>query len=80
MIAYALADDREAMDRVRGRYGAAMAETRHASAFSLVAEQAVRAGDARLADMVSTLADIEGVDAFMAGFAQRFDGPRDPES
>ncbi len=73
-IAFALADDEASVARLKSRYARAMGRTRHAAAFSLLAEDGVAAGDARLVDMVSQLADMTEVDAFMAGFADRFDG------
>jgi len=72
-IAYALAGDRNSVERLAARYGPAMSRTRHASAFSLVTSSGLSAGDARLADLVGRLADMEGADAFMAGFSERFD-------
>lgn len=68
LIAYALAGDRASMDRLQARYGPAMAETEHARAFSLVAEEAVRPGDARLSALVSELADLDDSESLMRGF------------
>jgi len=72
-IAYALAGDEASIERLAARYGPAMSSTRHASAFSLVTSSGLSAGDARLADLVGRLAEMEGADAFMAGFEERFD-------
>ena len=79
-IAYALADDEASVARLKSRYARAMGRTRHAAAFSLLAEDGVAAGDARLIDMVGQLADMTEVDAFMAGFADRFDTADPAES
>ena len=72
-IAFVLADDAASVNRLKSRYSAPMSGTRHATAFSLLAEEGVGAGDARLVDMVNDLADMQDLDGFMAGFAQRFD-------
>ncbi|MEO1039614.1 MAG: tetratricopeptide repeat protein [Pseudomonadota bacterium] len=71
-IAFALAGDEASVARLKSRYAQAMAHTRHATAFSLLAEDGVAAGDARLVDMVNQLADMQGMDGFMSGFARRF--------
>ncbi|MEQ8405113.1 MAG: hypothetical protein RKE49_08440 [Oceanicaulis sp.] len=68
LIAYALAGDQASMDRVEARYGAAMARTEHASAFSLVANETVRPGDARLSALVAELADLDDSTSLMRGF------------
>ena len=64
----ALAGDQASMDRVEARYGAAMARTEHASAFSLVANETVRPGDARLSALVAELADLDDSASLMRGF------------
>lgn len=76
-IAYALAGDRQSVERLAARYGAMMSETPHAAAFSLVTGSALAAGDSRLIDLVGRLTSMEGADAFMAGFADRFSGAAD---
>ncbi len=68
LIAYALAGDGASMDRVEARYGAAMARTEHASAFSTVANEAVRPGDARISALVSELAELDTSETLMRGF------------
>ncbi|MFP4519307.1 MAG: hypothetical protein ACLFQ5_07625 [Oceanicaulis sp.] len=68
LIAYALAGDQASMDRVEARYGAAMARTEHASAFSMVSNETVRPGDARLSALVSELADLDDSASLMRGF------------
>jgi len=79
LIAYALAGDEAAMDRIEARYGGAMARTGHAAAFSMVAARSAPAGDARLDRLVASLGDLARPDAFMSGFANR-DGLDPPES
>ncbi len=71
-IAYALAGDRQSVERLGARYGAMMSATPHAAAFSLVTGSALAAGDSRLIDLVGRLSSMEGADAFMTGFADRF--------
>jgi tetratricopeptide (TPR) repeat protein len=68
LIAYALAGDSASMDRVEARYGAAMARTEHASAFSTVANEVVRPGDARISALVSQLAELDTSETLMRGF------------
>jgi len=70
LIAYALAGDTAAMDRIQARYGAAMGRTEHASAFSLMANESVRPGDARLSALISRLADLDTSEALMRGFGE----------
>lgn len=75
-IAYALASDRAGLDRVEARYRTAMAQTRHAGAFNLVVSDITGATDRRLNDLVSSIAARDTMDAFLAGFASRFEsGP-----
>ncbi|MGY6531387.1 tetratricopeptide repeat protein [Glycocaulis sp.] len=72
-IAYALAGDRPGLDRLEARYRTAMAQTRHAGAFNLVVSDITGAGDRRLNDLVSSIAGRDTMDAFLAGFARRFE-------
>ncbi|MFN3834583.1 MAG: hypothetical protein ACK4NO_01645 [Glycocaulis sp.] len=75
-IAYALAGDSPALDRLEARYRTSMAQTRHAGAFNLVVTDITGAGDRRLNDLVSSIAGRDTMDAFLAGFARRFEsGP-----
>ena len=75
-IAYALASDRAGLDRLDARYRTAMTETRHAGAFNLVVSDISGATDRRLNDLVSSIAARDTMDAFLAGFASRFEsGP-----
>lgn len=73
-IAFALAGDRGALDRLEARYRPAMAETRHGAAFNLVVSDVSGAGDRRLNDLVSSVGARDTMDAFLAGFARRFEG------
>ncbi|MGJ3230310.1 MAG: hypothetical protein ACFE0P_00760 [Oceanicaulis sp.] len=68
LIAYALAGDQASMDRVEARYGPAMARTEHAGAFSMVASETVRPGDARLSALVTELADLDDSASLLRGF------------
>jgi predicted negative regulator of RcsB-dependent stress response len=67
-LAYALAEDRAGLERVEARYGAAMAESRHAQAFALVSDSTGRSSDARLSALASTLSDVGGSRAWRGGF------------
>jgi tetratricopeptide (TPR) repeat protein len=71
LIAYALAEDRASLDRVEARYGGAMAQTEHASAFATVANEVVRPGDARISALVSQLAELDTSETLMRGFLSR---------
>ena len=72
-IAYALAGDSSALERLDARYGPAMAVTRHRGAFALVTSELPAPGDRRLTELVSSLGSRGTMDAFLAGFARRFD-------
>ncbi len=72
-IAYALAADRAGLDRLEARYRIAMTQTRHAGAFNLVVSDVTGAADRRLNDLVSSIAGRDTMDAFLAGFARRFE-------
>lgn len=67
-LAYALAEDRAGLERVEARYGAAMADNRHAQAFALVSDSTGRSSDARLSALASTLSDVGGSRAWRGGF------------
>ncbi len=73
LIAYALASDAGGMERVESRYGAAMAQTRHANAFSMVAGRSAGLGDARLSALVAELGALDRADSLMAGFRNETD-------
>ena len=73
LIAYALARDTASMDRIEARYRPAMARTRHASAFSTVANRSTSLGDARLSALVSELGALDRTDSLMAGFREADD-------
>ncbi len=73
LIAYALAGDNAGMERIEARYGPAMAATRHASAFSMVAGRSTGLGDARLTALVSELGALDRADSLMAGFRREDD-------
>ncbi len=73
LIAYALASDAGGMERIESRYGAAMARTRHARAFSMVAERTAGLGDARLSALVAELGALDRADSLMAGFMREDD-------
>ena len=68
LIAYALAGDAASTDRIEARYGAQMAATDHAGAFSLVANQSVSPGDSRLATLIDELARLEDSTSLTRGF------------
>ncbi len=68
LIAYALAGDDTSMGRIEARYGPAMARTRHAAAFSMVAGRTAGLGDARLSALVAELGALDRADTLMAGF------------
>lgn len=68
LIAYALANNTGGMGRIEARYGPAMARTRHASAFSMVAGRSAGLGDARLSALVAELGALDRADTLMAGF------------
>jgi hypothetical protein len=72
-IAYALAGDSGSLERIAARYGDAMAVTRHRGGFSLVTTELPAPGDRRLTELVSGLASRGTMDAFLAGFARRFE-------
>ena len=72
-IAYALAGDSASLERIDTRYGAAMAMTRHSGGFNLVTTELPAPGDRRLTELVSSLGSRGTMDAFLAGFAGRFD-------
>jgi len=67
-LAYALAEDRAALERVEARYGAAMADSRHDQAFALVSDSTARSSDPRLSALASTLSDVGGSRAWRGGF------------
>lgn len=73
LIAYALAGDETSMGRIESRYGPAMARTRHAAAFSMVAGRSVALGDARLSALVAELGALDRADTLMAGFRDEDD-------
>lgn len=77
-IAYALAGDSSSLERLEARYGTAMAATRHRGGFALVTSELPGPGDRRLAELVSSLASRGTMDAFLAGFARRFEGGQEP--
>lgn len=68
LIAYALVNDAGGMGRLEARYGPAMANTRHAAAFSMVAGRSSSLGDARLSALVSELGAADRAEDLMAGF------------
>ena len=68
IISYALAGDRAGIDRLKARYGAIMAQTNHAAAFSLIANETVSVGDARIASLVGELASFEPSENLLRGF------------
>ncbi len=72
-IAYALAGDSGSLERVEARYGDRMAVTRHRGSFSLVTTELPAPGDRRLTELVSSLASRGTMDAFLTGFARRFE-------
>lgn len=72
-IAYALAGDSASLERIEARYSAAMAQTRHRGGFDLVTSELPSPGDRRLTELVSSLASRGTMDAFLAGFASRFE-------
>lgn len=76
-IAYALAGDSASLERLEARYGEAMAMTRHNGGFALVTTELPAPGDRRLTDLVSSLASRGTMDAFLAGFARRFEAGED---
>lgn len=71
-IAFTLAGDTTSVERLGGRYADAMANSRFASAFSLVTSDISSRRDARLVDLVEELGQMESVDSFMRGFTERF--------
>lgn len=70
VIAYALAGETAGIERVESRYGAAMAATRHAAAFSQLVNTDSAPGDVRLSALVAELGAFEDADALMAGFME----------
>ncbi|KAA5803341.1 hypothetical protein F1654_05900 [Alkalicaulis satelles] len=68
ILAYALAEDRAGLERVETRYGAAMAQTGHADAFTLAADSRSRGAGAELAALASALSDVGGARAWRGGF------------
>ncbi|WP_429912388.1 hypothetical protein [Glycocaulis sp.] len=76
-IAYALVGDSGSLERIEARYGEAMATTRHRGGFSLVTTELPAPGDRRLTELVSSLASRGTMDAFLAGFARRFEAGAD---
>lgn len=71
-IAYNLADDRAATDRLTSRYGAMMASTAQAEAFSVLTRVNATTGDTRIGDLARQIAGIDTLDAFMSRFRERF--------
>lgn len=75
-ISYALSGDTLSVARLRNRFGSSMEDSRFASAFQIVSSDVSTGRNAQLVDLVNELGDMEPVDSFMAGFAERFDnGP-----
>jgi hypothetical protein len=71
-IAYNLAGDRAAIDRLTERYGAMMAETDEADAFSVLTSRNAASGDTRIGDLARQIAGVDTLDAFMGRFRERF--------
>ncbi|MEE2526182.1 hypothetical protein V0U79_07370 [Hyphobacterium sp. HN65] len=71
-IAYNLADDRAATDRLTSRYGEMMAATEQAEAFSVLTRVNATTGDTRIGDLARQIAGIDTLDAFMSRFRERF--------
>jgi hypothetical protein len=71
-IAYNLAGDRAAIDRLTSRYGAMMAETDEADAFTVLTSRNATSGDTRIGDLARQIAGVDTLDAFMGRFRQRF--------
>ncbi|MCX8231997.1 MAG: hypothetical protein OTJ45_09270, partial [Alphaproteobacteria bacterium] len=63
-VAYALANDREAIDDVRNRYGALMSVTEDASAFEVLTSNPDRASIG-FREVASRIAQINTLDSFM---------------
>jgi hypothetical protein len=71
-IAYNLAGDRDALERLTGRYGTMMAETDEADSFSVLTSRNATSGDTRIGDLARQIAGVDTLDAFMGRFRQRF--------
>lgn len=71
-IAYALDDDRFALDRLTKKFYDKMMQTPHAPAFVLITAP-VEARGAEFSQIARELAAADTLDAFMAGYRQQFD-------
>ena len=77
-IAYNLAGDRSAIDRLTMRYGAQMATTDQAEAFDVLTSDTSASGDVRIGDLARQIAGVDTLDAFMGRFRDRFSEDTDP--
>ena len=77
-IAYNLAEDRSAIDRLTTRYGAQMATTDQAEAFDVLTSDTSASGDVRIGDLARQIAGVDTLDAFMGRFRDRFSDDTDP--
>jgi hypothetical protein len=71
-IAYSLAGDLDAAQRLGQRYGEAMATTEQSAAFEILTADDVTPGDVRFSDIAGRIASIDTLDAFLEPFRARF--------
>lgn len=77
-IAYNLAEDRSAIDRLTTRYGVQMEDTDQAEAFDVLTSNTSVSGDVRIGDLARQIAGVDTLDAFMGRFRDRFSEAPDP--
>ncbi|MGD0191046.1 MAG: tetratricopeptide repeat protein [Rhizomicrobium sp.] len=74
-IAYSLANDESAIERLRKSFSAKMGASRDASAFALVTQSLDTQGTA-FRDMAGQIASIDTLETFMKDFKKRYDAAR----
>lgn len=77
-IAYALAEDRVGVDRLRKKFADKMTGTADAQSFFLVT-QAADPSNADFRQLARSIASVDTLDAFMKKYRARYDAPPDPE-
>ena len=77
-IAYSLARDTVAANRLGDRYSALMAETDQSAAFALLTDEDARQGNVRFSDLAGRIASIDTLEAFMEPFRARFNNGGGP--
>ncbi|MEM8987123.1 MAG: hypothetical protein AAGC95_10400, partial [Pseudomonadota bacterium] len=80
-VAYALAGEQAALNRLYAKFSAKMADTTEAGAFDLVSK-GVDAGGVRFREIAKEIASLDTLDAFLSGYKERFYGapPEDAQA